>query len=123
MTNPRDKAIEAAAKAVNPDLFSDDPVVAHRAASPFTVEAARKPVIDALTRAIAAYEREMWRPIEEAAKEWTPILVFDPAFPEGETVQVAAWNDIGEYWQSWIDDAPDPDPTHFRPLPTVPEGE
>lgn len=122
MTNPHDKAIEAAAKAVDPDLFSDDPVVAHRAASPFTVEAARKPVIDNLTRAIAAYERAMWRPIEEAPHNRTVILGWRD-WRDGKwcmEVGAATWGErVGDYSNR----SQHGSATHFRPLPPVPEGE
>lgn len=120
MTNPHDKAIEAAAKVVDPDLFSDDPVVAHRAASPFTVEAARKLVIDNLTRAIAAYERAMWRPIEEAPREsdGEDVIVVGGRYAEPTVV-----SSDGAWWALQKSDGSVVIPTHFRPLPSVPEGE
>lgn len=119
MTNPHDKAIEAAAKAVDPDLFSDDPIVAHRAASPITVEAARKSVIDNLTRAIATYERAMWRPIEEAPlfSECEEVLIIGGRY-EHITVKLSD----GEWWKSQKGKIAGI-PTHFRPLPPVPECE
>ena len=66
MTNPHDKAIEAAAKALwdmaNPDMTWEDAKAdpAQAAFVQWDMECAR--------HAIAAYEAAMWMPIEEAPR-------------------------------------------------------
>lgn len=49
-----DDMIEKASKAYDPDLFSDDPQIAHSAASPFTVESSRQKVRDKMRKVLEA---------------------------------------------------------------------
>jgi len=51
---PTQQAIEAAARAVWPDLFSDDDHRRHRASSPLTVDAAREVAFNQMKRALSA---------------------------------------------------------------------
>ena len=117
MTKPHDKAIEAAAKALwdmaNPDMTWEeakaDPTQA--AFVQWDMECAR--------HAIAAYEREMWRPIEEHDGSKDHVLLW----PKTKRLNRAA---VGYYYTSpngsslWIGSQK---PSHFRPLPPAPEDE
>ncbi len=69
--------------------------------------------------AIAAYEKEMWRPIEEADTDVEPVLVTGGARYERDVVCVLA--DVG-WWRSQSGHL-SAIPTHFRPLPLPPEVE
>lgn len=70
--------------------------------------------------AIAAYEAAQWRPIEEAPKDGTFVLLWANGL-----VELGIWNSEDLMWPWSIDggaDALDSDtPTHFRPLPPAPE--
>lgn len=126
MTNPHDKAIEVAAEVLFREsgtqvLWKDAGREAH------------KIWIDAARAAIAAYERAMWRPIEEAPKDGTPVLVAFhhdvPARVSGfaEKFAVMRWSFGGGEWYYHgpigMGGFPDVWLTGFRPLPPVPEGE
>lgn len=102
MSEHEDKAIEAAAKEVM--HVCPDSVVAE--------EVARN--------TIAAYEREMWRPIEEAprASECEDVLVIGGRYTEPTVVP-----SDGAWWALQKSNGNTAVPTHFRPLPPVPEGE
>ena len=100
MTNPHDKAIEAAAKEIM--HVCPDSVVAEEIAS----------------FAIAAYEKAMWRPIESAPRDGVPVLLFYPRRYQG--TGGISWGCFvnGE----WLDSLAirDNDATHWRPLPQPP---
>lgn len=112
MTNPTDKAIEAAGDKMRERCRS--------VCGAWVDELPTYDFHDIMRDAIAAYERAMWRPIEEAprASECEDVLVIGGRYAEPTVVpsDVAWWvlqNSLGN--QSI--------PTHFRPLPAVPEGE
>lgn len=69
--------------------------------------------------AIAAYEKAMWRPIEEAPlfSEWQEVFVIGGRYKH-PTVKLSD----GEWWKSQKGKIAGI-PTHFRPLPPVPEDE
>lgn len=120
MTNPHDKAIEAAAEVLFREsgtqvLWKDAGREAH------------KIWIDAARAAIAAYERAMWRPIEEAPKDGTPIQVTHLPFTGRPPFNAVRWSH-GPQKSQWrwriLGHERSPlryTPTHFRPLPK-PEG-
>lgn len=66
-----------------------------------------------LTRAIAAYESALWRPIEEAPKHTAVIIA------SGRTVGEAFQEDDGR----WNTEFARHSPSHFHPLPAPPEDE
>lgn len=78
--------------------------------------------------ALEAAERAAWRPVSEAPKDGTPVLVCG-AENRPDKMDVAEWH----YWANghcycWATEGAlnmqplDPPPTHFRPLPAPPEG-
>lgn len=78
--------------------------------------------------AIAAYEAAMWRPIEEAPKDGTPVLVATHDSTFGWVRGWARYEDlggrIGGGWVSYGFFEPPGNlglgsPTHFRPLPDM----
>lgn len=106
MTNPYDMAIEAACEEFWGNNWKNG-----NARDPELVEAMRA--------AIAAYERAMWRPIEEAplSSECEKVLIIGGRY-EHITVKLSD----GEWWKSQKGKIAGI-PTHFRPFPPVPEGE
>lgn len=82
---------------------------------------------------IAALKAAEWRPIEEAPKNGTPILVFIPfqwSSGEGASVwDVAHWDEHTAKWTTrtapnyYQHCDPECQPTHFKPLGPGPEGE
>lgn len=108
-----EKAIEAAAKAISicntctGDGYDDDGNPCHDC---FGSGAD-------IRRALAAYEAAMWRPIEECpsfSDDCDPVLIYG-----GRHVEFKIAIPDGEWWRnSGIDVVP----THFRPLPSPPEG-
>lgn len=120
MTNPHDKAIEAAAKAIciaHGYKPSELDTVGRLSGLPLWKD--HKGCAEA---AIAAYERAMWRPIEEAPHNRTVILGWRD-WRDGKwcmEVGAAAWGErVGDYSNR----SQHGSATHFRPLPPVPEGE
>lgn len=107
MTNPHDKAIEAAAESIRKCLEA------------IGAEAGTNTCHAIAQDAIAAYERAMWRPIEEAPlfSECEEVLIIGGRY-EHITVKLSD----GEWWKSQKGKIAGI-PTHFRPLPPVPEGE
>lgn len=61
-------ALLQAAKAIDPDLFSDDEEVAAKAAFPADIERGRSLILDNLRKAVAVYEKEAWGPADDALK-------------------------------------------------------
>lgn len=114
MTNPHDKAIEAAADAVK------------RCLTAIGVDATGNTCSAIAQAAIAAYERAMWRPIEEAPKDGTQIIAYGPGRYKPFYVGTTAWSEgwIGKWPIAYMGYAAG-EPTLFRicPLPPVPEGE
>jgi 16S rRNA G1207 methylase RsmC len=80
--------------------------------------------------ALEAAERAAWRPVSEAPKDGTPVLVVG-AENRPDKMDVAEWHYYctaeGPYY-CWATEGVfsmeplDPPPTHFRPLPAPPEG-
>lgn len=110
MTNPHDKAIEAACEEFWVDSWKElHPGTRHK-------------LREMMAKAIAAYERAMWRPIEEAPHNRTVILGWRD-WRDGKwcmEVGAAAWGErVGDYSNR----SQHGSATHFRPLPPVPEGE
>lgn len=105
----RQRAVEAACEAVRECAAGYSP----RAFS----EVKLRTEIEA---AITAYERAMWRPIAEAPRDGTRVLMYAPAaggeYPTS-TQRVDMWRN-GGWWQM----RPAQPYTHFRPLPAGPEG-
>ena len=83
---------------------------------------------DDLRAAIAAYEQALWRPIEEAPKDGTAILILCPDSEFGAVI--AFWSDpivgdtIAEESGWYASEASSNRifeiPTHYRPLPPTP---
>jgi len=75
----------------------------------------------AITAAYAV--RDRWEPIETAPKDGTNILL--GWFKDGEEPQVVSgWFEAGIADYRWIDCFnEEANPTHWRPLPSPPEGE
>lgn len=103
-----DKAIEAAWKAFSTSIHSGPK--------------------ECLIDAIAAYEQALWRPIEEAPKDGTAILILCPDSEFGAVI--AFWSDpivgdtIAEESGWYASEASSNRifeiPTHYRPLPPPP---
>lgn len=116
MTNPHDKAIEAARDAINAILARDS----FAASSGDMAEAA-----------IAAYEREMWRAVRECPDEWKdgrPLLAeraFDGNYKTDlPTYFEVRWRTDGFNFTGFMDfQGRRINATRVRPLPPVPEGE
>jgi hypothetical protein len=74
-----------------------------------------------MARAIAAAERAMWRPIEEAPKNGEPALV-----ARGDNMRWAVWS-RGEWRDGQHSEGGQifgcPEPTHWHPIPEPPEAE
>lgn len=118
MSDPRQAAVEAAARA----LMAEDHDFADMADATATAQTA-----------IAAYERALWRPIEEAPRDGTRVLV-----KSGKWIGIAYWQKDPSMWEE--EDVPcwavfecddcyyslylteQNAPTHFRHLPAGPEG-
>lgn len=133
MTNPHDKAIEVAAEALLAagweavgETPEDAAMIARSIMGGISDDSDDDARIARLAAraAIAAYERAMWRPIEEAPKDGTPILGHLPCdgFSPETGIEViwfepsiGCWLTYSEYDVVM--------PTHFRPLLLVPEGE
>lgn len=120
MTNPHDKAIEAAAEVQFEQFYPTLRLVNEN----FTTQ--RIWHIRAAD-IIAAYERAMWRPIEEAPKDGTPIQVTHLPFTGRPPFNAVRWSH-GPQKSQWRwrilghERAPlRYTPTHFRTLPK-PEG-
>jgi hypothetical protein len=117
MTDHHEKAIEAMCEAMWGDRWRE-----FSAASPQTL-------MEEMRKVAAAYEAAMWMPIEEAPKG-DPVIVGRRAIPcgSGESPAYsceAFWSDehqafvfVGEHLGVTVCDRP----THFRPLPSLPEG-
>lgn len=105
VTSTQDKAIEAMCAAMWGAHWREDPAL-----NPETCMATMHHVA-------AAYEAAMWRPIEEAPKDGTVVLVWN-----GRSVQRAYWDKIESAWvllfRTTTRRKPAyASPTHFRPLP------
>ena len=76
----RDEMIEAMARATLPALWSSDPVVAHRAASPLKVDLAREGSLASAAIVLRNLEAQGlvvsqgWQPIETAPRDGTPFI-------------------------------------------------
>lgn len=83
---------------------------AHAIAVALQQAAARLRELDDATR---------WRPIEEAPKDGTEVLVYDRNYG-GPCL--ATWEEYTEKVGAWVDEELRalPDPTHFMPLPETP---
>lgn len=78
----------------------------------------------AMRAALEAAERAAWRPIEEAPKDGTALLVWDARWKECmRAACTGAHSDVRGDWFSVSDGYWLPNPTHFRPLPPPPEGD
>ena len=77
---------------------------------------------DAIRDLLAAVRaREGWQPMATAPKDGTPVLLWWPYWANVRPL-VGWWQNNGG-WQSW--EASDEDakpPTHWRPLPSPPDG-
>ena len=63
----------------------------------------------------------MWRPIETAPKDGTPIVIGRPW--NGSTIlAIAEWIHNRGWWAYWIGQAP-MYPTHWMPIPEIPTKE
>lgn len=115
MTNPHDKAIEAAVKSAKEMMI-------HMGWLEPGHQGPSEVIYRVVESAIAAYERAMWRPIEEAPHNRTVILGWRD-WRDGKwcmEVGAAAWGErVGDYSNR----SQHGSATHFRPLPPVPEGE
>lgn len=126
MTNPHDKAIEAAVKSAKEMMI-------HMGWLEPGHQGPSEVIYRVVESAIAAYERAMWRPIEEAPKDGTPVLVAFhhdvPARVSGfaEKFAVMRWSLGSGEWSYHrpigMGGFPDVWLTGFRPIPPVPEGE
>lgn len=129
MTNPHDKAIEAAAEALLAAEWEDAGETPEDAA--MIARSIMGGIADdsddyarvarlAARAAIAAYERAMWRPIEEAPREsdGEDVIVVGGRYAEPTVV-----SSDGAWWALQKSDGSVVIPTHFRPLPPAPEGE
>lgn len=110
-----EKAIEAACVAATEDEVEGS----WEMLSPFQQERVRRH----MRRAIAAYEKAMWRPIEEAPKDGTPIQVTHLPFTGRPPFNAVRWSH-GPQKSQWrwriLGYERSPlryTPTHFRPLP------
>lgn len=130
-----ERAAEVIAKVSFPDLWSDDHETAHRAASPFSIDAARRTNLTAARMYAQALSdagmlAEGWRPIETAPKDgtWVQGLYPDDPWAPVWTVRCQEWRYDGDSGENWYGDhhssdtATDRDrPTAWLPLPTPPE--
>lgn len=75
---------------------------------------------DAAKAAIEAYEAVMWRPIEEAPKDGSSVLLVINNKEVVDVVQgIGHWTTHNGGGWTWYGIAGTP--THFRPLPTPPK--
>lgn len=121
----RQRAVEAAAKAIHTQFVAQKPtpddwpswgeLLAQGHQGMHRVNDTREQAAAAL----AAYEAALWQPIDTAPRDGTRVLVFAP--PSGSEypamVQRVDWWRDGGWWQM----RPGHPYTHWRPLPTPPE--
>ena len=120
-----EKAIEAAAKAMWE--LADDEVGWESAKADPKMQSHTEWELENARRAIAAYEKAMWRPIEEAPKDGTPIQVTHLPFTGRPPFNAVRWSH-GPQKSQWrwriLGYERSPlryTPTHFHHLPK-PEG-
>ena len=107
----RDEMIEAMARATLPALWSSDPVVAHRAASPLKVDLAREGSLASAAIVLRNLEAQGlvvsqgWQPIETAPRDCTWVMCWGPDCLHGIAKFGAnpVWAEYPEY-------------THWQPL-------
>lgn len=70
---------------------------------------------------VQAYSAAKWRPISEAPKDGTWILLYQPSGETG-SYYVGFWSADLDGWRSEYDVMPSSTFSHYQPLPTPPEG-
>lgn len=91
------------------------------ATDPYTVSV--KTIRRLATELQAARLAHRWRPIADAPKDGTEILIINPGSCIGATLGIwAPFEDEGKMWRSaWDHEAIAMQPTHWMPLPSAPE--
>ena len=124
-TDPR---IEAAARAIH--LWDSDNLPLPWAEVPGRIKKRRYEQAQAALAAAA--DRAAWRPIEEAPKDGTSVLLYAECSHQVELlsfkepiVLTGYWDEIDQAWCSTTStwEGPFFEPTHFQPLPAPPTEE
>lgn len=63
--------------------------------------------------------REKWEPIDSAPRDWTDVLLFDPAYPHDHRTVFEGYFDAET--EAWLSaEGETVSPTHWQPLPEPP---